>query len=340
MLKQERKRFALSLSAGILAILVGAYFSLTNGTYPMTAADLWDTLFRGHSNPELGLILFEFRLPRLIVGALVGLGLAIAGTVIQAISKNGLADPGILGINSGAGLGVVIFMYAFMGNRTLDGYFSAISMPLFGLTGGIVAALLIFGLAWERGRLDSQRLLLFGIAVGTGLGSGSIYLSLRMKSGDFDMAAVWVAGSIWNANWYFMIAMVPWFLLLLPIILFKAKLLDVFQLTEESIKSLGVRTEKQKLVLLFASVSLVAICVAAAGAIGFVGLIAPHIAKQLVGQKHMYVLPISGMIGMLLVILADLLARVVVAPAEIPAGIVVSIIGVPYFIYLLFRARA
>src|SRR5699024_2540778 len=143
---------------------------------------------------------------------------------------------------AGAGFAIVVFMYFFLGENKLAGAFAAFSMPIFGFIGGLLAAMTIFLLAWERGRLDPQRLILIGIAVGTGFGSVSLFLSLRMKSSDFDMATVWITGSIWNANWAFIIAMIPWFLVLLPIIFFKARLLDVFQLTEESVVSLGVRT--------------------------------------------------------------------------------------------------
>jgi len=338
--KHELPRFLFIFILGITACIVLSYTSLVSGSYSISLSEVWHTLLRIQPDPELDLVILDFRMPRIIIGALVGLGLGIAGTVIQAISKNGLADPGILGINAGAGLAVVAFMFFFLGNSPLDGFFSAISMPIFGFIGGLLASFLIFGLAWERGRLDPQRLILLGIAVGTGLSAVSLYLSLKMKASDFDLATVWVTGSIWNANWYFIIAIIPWFLLFLPIILFKANLLDLFQLEEENVKGLGVRTERQKLILLLCSVGLVAVCVSVSGSIGFIGLMSPHIAKRLVGLKHKYVLPISGIIGMLLVIVADLIAKTIVLPAEIPVGIVVAIIGVPYFIYLLFKARA
>ncbi|MDY0395253.1 FecCD family ABC transporter permease [Virgibacillus halophilus] len=339
MFKLEKTRFAVLFGLGMIVCAILSYTSLVTGTYAMSFTEVWQTLFRIDPQPELDLVILEFRLPRIIVGALVGLGLAVAGTVIQSVSKNGLADPSIIGINAGAGLAIVVFMYFFLGNLQTDSLLATFSMPIFGFIGGTLASLLIFILSWERGRLDPQRLLLIGIAISTGLSSVSLFLSLKMSSSDFDLATVWVTGSIWHANWYYLVAMLPWFVFFLPVIIYKAHVLDVFQLQEESVKGLGVQTEKQKIVLLLSSVGLVAACVSVSGTISFVGLISPHIARRLVGSKHRYILPLSGVIGMILVVFADLLAKTIVQPAEIPAGIIVAIIGVPYFVYLLFKAK-
>ncbi|MEN1967933.1 iron ABC transporter permease [Lentibacillus sp. N15] len=339
MFKQEKRKFIAFFGIGTFICIVLSYISLVTGTYDMTFKDVWNTLLRNNPQPELDLVILEFRLPRIIIGALVGLGLAVAGTVIQTVSKNGLADPSIIGINAGSGLAIVVFMYFFMGTLTSESLLTALSMPIFGFIGGTGAALIIFILAWEQGKLDPQRLLLLGIAISTGLSSVSLFLSLKMSSSDFDLATVWVTGSIWHANWYYLFAMLPWFIFFLPVILYKAYVLDIFQLQEESVKGLGVQTEKQKILLLLASVGLVAACVSVSGTIGFVGLISPHIARRLIGNKHKYILPLSGVVGMVLVILADLIAKNIVQPAEIPAGIIVAIIGVPYFVYLLFKAK-
>ncbi len=340
MLKRERTRFYWVAAGLILLCILFTYISLVSGTFPIAFKDVWNTLLRLETSADLDLVILEFRLPRIIIGALVGFGLAIAGAVIQAISKNGLADPGILGINAGAGLAIVIFMFFFLGNTTVEGWAAAILMPLFGFIGGMIASIVIFTLAWERGRLDPQRLILIGIAIGTGFGAISLYLSLKMKATDFEMATIWITGSIWNANWYFILTIVPWFLLFVPIIIFKSRLLDLFQLEETAVKGLGVKTEKQKLILLLTSVALVATCVSVSGSIGFIGLMSPHIARRLVGSQHRYILPISGLVGSALVIIADFIAKTIVLPAEMPVGIVIAIIGVPYFVYLLFKAKA
>ncbi|MDC2864592.1 FecCD family ABC transporter permease [Bacillus sp. BP-3] len=324
----------------LFLVIVAIYISLTNGTFDMTVVDIIRTIFRINSVPEHDLVIFDFRLPRIVIAALVGFGLGVAGAAIQGVTRNGLADPGILGINAGAGAAIVVFMFFFQGQIKSTDWFSIMLLPLFGLAGGLGSAILIYMFSWKGGRLDSQRLLLTGIAIGYGLSSFSVYLSLKMKATDFEMAAVWVSGSIYNANWKYIIAMLPWLIILVPIIQRKAYLLDMFQLEEASIKSLGISVEKEKSILLLSGIGIVSACVSVSGSIGFVGLMAPHIAKRLVGIHHNQVIPICGVIGMLLVIVSDFIAKTVFAPIELPVGIVVSIIGVPYFLYLLFKAKA
>lgn len=161
-----------------------------------------------------------------------------------------------------------------------------------------------------------------------------------MKAADFEMATVWVSGSIYNANWKYIVAMLPWVIILIPIIKRKAYILDMFQLEETRMKSLGVLVEREKSILLLSSIGLVSASVSVSGSIGFVGLMAPHIAKRLVGVRHRQVIPVCGAIGMLLVIVSDFIAKTIFQPIEIPVGIVISIIGVPYFLYLLYKTKA
>jgi iron complex transport system permease protein len=323
----------------MILILISIYISLTNGEFDMTVRDIVETLLRIHPVPEHDLVVFDFRLPRIVIAALIGFALGMVGAVIQGLTRNGLADPGILGINAGAGAAIVIFTFLFQGLPTSTGWFAIMAKPLFGLVGGLAAAALIFVFAWKRGKLDPQRLILVGIAIGSGFGAVSLFLSLKMNPQDFEMATVWLTGSIWNANWAYIAAMLPWLLILLPIVYRKAHLLDLLQLEEISVKGLGVSTEREKMILLLCCIGVVSACVSVSGNIGFVGLLAPHMARRLVGIRHQYVLPISGTLGMLLVVLSDFISKTVFKPVELPVGIVISLIGVPYFIYLLFKAR-
>lgn len=161
-----------------------------------------------------------------------------------------------------------------------------------------------------------------------------------MNAQDYESAAVWMAGSIYNANWIFVAAMLPWLIILGFYVYRKSYLLDYFQLEEDSITSLGIAVEKEKIKLLLASVGLVSACVSVSGSIGFIGLMAPHIAKQLVGIQHRYVMPASALIGACLLVIADFIGKTVFAPSELAVGIVVSIIGIPYFLYLLVKSKA
>jgi iron complex transport system permease protein len=339
MRRSMERRYWMTLVAGAVLLFAVVYVSLTNGVFNLTVTDVIKTLLRIDPVHEHDMVVFEFRLPRIVIAAFVGFGLGIAGTVVQGITKNGLADPGILGINAGAGFAGVLFMLLFEGKMIGASLLSIMAMPMFGLAGGLMAAGFIYLFAWRNGRLEPGTLILVGIAVGSGLSAATIYLSLKMNPQDYEMAAVWLTGSIWNANWNYVLSMIPWFLLLVPVVFRKAPILDVLQLGEESVKGLGVRTEKEKSVLLIASIGLVSACVSVSGSIGFVGLLSPHIAKRLVGLHHRRVMPISGLVGMLLVVISDFIAKTVFSPAELPVGIVISIVGVPYFVYLLFRAK-
>ncbi|MEF3306212.1 FecCD family ABC transporter permease [Paenibacillus sp. GYB003] len=335
----SKRRYAALLAAGTGLLLVTMYVSLSNGAFDMSVKDVFGTLLRIDPQPDLDLVILEFRLPRIVIAALVGAGLGIAGAAVQGVTRNGLADPGILGINAGAGAAMVVFLFFFQGHSTSTGWVPVLAMPMFGLAGGVIAALLIYGFARTNGRLEPQRLLLTGIAVGSGLGAVSLYLTLKMNAKDFEMAAVWTAGSIYNANWKYVVTMLPWLAALIPVIVRKSYVLDLLQLDESSARSVGVDTEKEKAALLLSGIGIVGACVAVSGGVGFIGLMAPHIARRLVGLTHARMVPVCGIAGALLVMASDWIGRVALAPSEVPVGIVVAIIGVPYFVYLLYRQK-
>ncbi len=336
----SKRRFYITLWMIVLAIIIVIFYSLMSGTFHLSVTDVIRTLLRKGDSQEYDLVIFDFRLPRILIACLVGIGLGIAGTVIQGVTKNGLADPGILGINAGAGTAVVLFMFFFHSFFQGMTWLSIMAMPLFGLVGGLLAALIIFAFSWKDGALDVERLILTGIAIGSAFGAVSLYLSLKMKATDFEMAAVWITGSIYDANWHYILAMVPWLFICIPIILKKAYILDLLQLEDSSAISLGIAINKEKSILLLSSIGLISACVSVSGSIGFIGLMAPHISRFLVGVQNKFVIPVSAAIGALLVVSADYIAKTIIAPAELPVGIIVSIIGVPFFLYLLKKAKA
>ncbi|ASS73681.1 iron ABC transporter permease [Tumebacillus algifaecis] len=336
--KLSNARFWTVLGSSLVLIVIVAYLSVTNGTFDLSVLDVCKTLLRIDPLPEHDLVVFEFRLPRLVLGALIGCALGTAGAVIQGVTRNGLADPGILGINAGAGMAVVLFMFLFQGVLSTTSWWSVLSMPLFGLIGGLIATAVIYLFATQNGRLDAQRLILVGIAIASGFGAITMYLSLKMNPRDFEMAVVWLSGSIHSANWKFVVMMLPWFLLV-PVIWFRSHILDLFQMERDSVRGLGVSVERETNILLLCSIGLVSASVAVSGSIGFVGLIAPHLARRLIGWQHRQIIPISGVIGMAIVMSGDLIGRSVFAPAELAVGIVISIIGVPYYVYLLMRTK-
>ncbi|MCI3922212.1 iron ABC transporter permease [Paenibacillus sp. TRM 82003] len=338
-MRRGKGRFSKAVVTLLAAIAAGAYLSLTNGTFDLSLGDVLRTLLRIDPVPEHDLVVFDFRLPRIVLALVIGFALGIAGAAVQGLTRNGLADPGILGIHAGAGMFIVGFMFLVQGSMQETGWAAVMTMPFFGFIGGLAAFALIYYFAKERGTLDPQRLILVGIAMTSGFGAVTMYVSLKMNPQDYEMAVVWLAGSIYGANWKFVVATLPWLLLFAPALWVRARTLDVLQLGEPSSVNLGVRVESEKRWLLAGSVGLVSASVSVSGSIAFVGLIAPHVARRLVGLKHRHILPVSGLVGAAMVVVGDFIGKTIFAPAELAVGIVISIIGVPYFITLLFRGK-
>lgn len=323
----------------ILACLIVSVFliSLNTGTFKIPPLDVVKSLI-GLGSEEQSVILFEFRMPRMVIAILVGSALAISGAIMQGLSRNPLADPGIIGINAGAGLTVVVFVYFFFGKVETGTLLSVFILPLFALVGALLAAVIIYTLAWKNG-VSSTRLILVGIAVAAGFGAVSLIFSMKMTSNDFRFATIWLAGSLWGTDWKFVLSALPWMLIFLPIAFCKAHVLNVMNLGDAAAVGLGINVEKERRKLLFIAVCLAGASVAVAGGIGFIGLMAPHLARRLVGGKHQIMLPTAALIGTFLLLFADLISRSVLTTSEIPVGFVISIIGAPYFIYLLMRTK-
>lgn len=321
----------------LVLLFLACLTSLNLGVVPISPSEVFDT-FLGNGTKQQQLVLFEIRLPTLVLALLVGAGMAVSGTILQSVTRNELADPGILGINAGAGVAVVIFISFFKTVTGSLGTFSAFALPLFSFLGALLTAGLIMSLAWKRG-FHSIRLILVGIGINAGLGAILIALQLRMTPHDFMQAMVWLSGDLWATQWKFVWAILPWFLILIPYTMYKAHTLNVLNLGGQVATGLGIRTDRERLLLLLLAVGLAGLGVAAGGGITFLGLIAPHIARRLVGPNHHLLLPIAAILGSLLLLTADTIGTNVLSPTEIPAGLVVSMVSAPYFIYLLMKQR-
>ncbi|OUQ88439.1 iron ABC transporter permease [Brevibacillus brevis] len=335
---QTRKRNRAFAVMTILAILIFIAFiiSMNTGYIRLSPSDLLMTLI-GSGTDKQSLILFEFRLPRIVISLLIGAGLAVSGCIIQGISRNALAEPGILGINAGAGLMVMLFISFYPSTSAAPVFL----LPVLALLGASVTAALIFVLSYKRHKgLSPTRIILTGIAVAAGMSAAMIVLTLKLSPDKYQFVATWLAGSIWGTNWKFVLSLLPWIAILIPYVFYKARVMNVLNLGEELAKGLGAPVAIEQLKLLAAAVGLAASCVAVSGGIGFVGLIGPHLARRLVGPKHEMLLPTSALAGALLVIVADTIGRWIMQPSEIPTGIVVAVIGAPYFLYLLARSKA
>lgn len=330
---RKQRRAIVIMSIMVVLAIVIVLISLNTGTITLAPLRVfWTWLGQGTSTENL--IMFEYRLPRIIITILAGIGLGVAGSVLQGVSRNSLADPGILGINAGAGLGLIIFVSFF---RTMEGSISLL-IPLFTFGGGVLIAMVIFALSYDRQRgILPIRLILVGIAVAAGVSAITLLLSLRLDADTYAFAATWLAGSVWGREWENVWALLPWIIVLVPWVYLHSKTLDMFVLGDEIASSLGNSTTKSRIQLLLLAVGLACASVSMVGSIGFIGLIAPHIARQLVGARHRHFVPVAAMIGMIILLSADTIGRSIFQPNFVPAGVVVALIGGPYFIYILFK---
>lgn len=326
--KRTRQRLlpGLILSVTCAAIM----FSVNCGYLKIPYENILESLIHPNS-PEASVVLLQIRMPRIILAVLCGMGLALSGCTLQAVTENPLADPGILGINAGAGFSVMLFLTFFPSLHIS----SMIYQPLFALAGGLLAAVLLYGFSKRNGKIRPDYLLLGGIGVSAGFSSFMLILAADMDSSSYQLVARWLAGNIWGSSWHQIHALIPYLLILIPLLLTRVNILDILLLGEETSLALGVRVEKERRILLIVAVALAASCISVSGGIGFVGLVAPHVSRRLVGPRHSYLLPVSMLIGGLFLLLADTMGRSLFQPIEIPAGIMISIFAAPYFLYLL-----
>lgn len=277
-------------------------------------------------------VVIGFRLPRIVIGALAGAGLAVSGVLLQGVTRNPLAAPSIVGINGGAALGAVMVLF-------LLPTAPAGSIPLAALVGGVVTGATAYLLSRKGGVVAPGRLALVGLAIGAlALALVQLLIVRFLFAGDYQTALTWLVGSLWGRSWEHVGQIAPWSLLLLPAAWLFADHLDLLGLGDDVARGLGSRLETLRAGLLAIAVGLAASAVAAAGAVAFVGLIAPHLARMLVGAQHRALIPTAALLGATLVLVSDSTGRGLFPPTEIPFGLITALIGSPYFVYLLRRA--
>lgn len=330
---QQVRRFRVTLFTAIILLILAFIISIGTGYAPLTPGELFRTII-GQGTQRENLILFQFRMPRIFVAVLAGMGLAVSGAILQSITKNPLSDPGILGINAGAGLMIVVYIMFFSVESTSFLYI----LPLFALAGGIVTAAIIYVMSYIKGEgVEPTRLVLIGVGLAAALYGATLVLSTRLDMEDHSFMANWMAGRIWGDDWVFVLSLAPWILILFPIVFMKANVLNTLTLHENVSIGVGVNIGKERIILIIIAVALASASVAVSGGIAFVGLMAPHISRSLVGPRHQAFLPITALLGGILLLTADSIGRVILDPSGIPAGIIVTILGAPYFMYLLAR---
>lgn len=329
-------RFLKVLSLALLALGIAFYGDLRTGFVGISDGQLLGALVGG-GDEALRTTIFDFRLLRTVAALLIGTGLGLAGAVFQTISRNELASPSLLGVNAGAGLGVMLLIYGVSTETNLPIW----AIPLVAVLGALVAAVTIYRLSYRKGRvLSPQTLVLTGISLAAGIHALQMLLIVRLDPNKFHIINTWVIGSLAGVSWSHVAFLGPVVLGLGFVLWARYMDLNVLSLADETAIGLGLRINWARFAYLMMAVVLAAVCVAVGGNIAFVGLIAPHIGRRLVGADHAYSLPITALAGAVLVIAADWFGRAIIAPDEILIGIVVAMIGAPYFLYILARARA
>lgn len=328
------ERFGISRTAWRLTILIlfaflavlGSFLSLTKGSSVITMEQIVELLLNPGTDPQ-SQIIWNIRMPRTIVGALVGINLSLSGAILQAIMRNPLADPHIIGISSGAGLAGVVIMILF---PALEYLITPVAF-----VGAMLAAICIYILAWKNG-IKPVRIILAGVAVSAFLSAGISGLMI-FYSDRVHGALMWMVGGLAARSWPHVNIILPYAILGLVLALASAAYLNILQLGDEMARGLGVNVEVTRIVMTAIAALLAASAVSVVGLLGFVGLVVPHAARLLIGSDYRFLLPAAALLGVAIVTLSDTFARVIFAPIELPVGIIMAFLGAPFFLFLLRR---
>ena len=343
-LRAQRRRTTLWLAAltaglvvtGVIAVGTGA-IAISPGTVARVLSHQLFGLGEVTWAPAQEAIIWQVRLPRVLLGLLVGAGLAVCGVALQAMVRNVLADPYLLGINSGASSGAAAAILFGAGAG-----FGQYALPASAFLGALAASLLVFLIARSGGRVTSIRLLLAGVAVGYALYATTSFLIFASGSAEGARSVIfWLLGSLGLAQWNGLLAVVAVAVLAtIALLTLSGRGLDALAIGDETAHTLGVSPDRFRTLLLVLVALTVGVVVSAAGSIGFVGLVVPHLARRAVGSAHSVAIPAAALMGAILLVWADVLARVLLQPQEIPIGIVTALLGAPFLIVLIRRFSA
>ena len=336
---RPRRRWWLLLGGAILAVLVGV-IAVAWGSFaipPLAVAGILIQRVMGIITAGAwGTVILEIRLPRVILAALVGASLAPSGAVYQGLFRNPLADPYLIGVSAGAGLGATIAI-AF-GLQARWGGLGAVSLLAF--VGALATTALVYGLARIGGRTSVATLLLAGVALASFLSAVTTYLMFHAEDAFRTVHIVgWLMGTFALSNWSHVRLLAPVALVILVLLWAFSHRLNILQLDEEQAQQLGVPVERTRLILIVAASLLTATAVSVSGVIGFVGLIVPHAVRLVWGPDHRFLVPMSALVGAIFMILADGVARTLLSPSELPVGVVTAFCGAPFFLYLLRQRK-
>ncbi|WP_422109202.1 FecCD family ABC transporter permease [Vibrio fluvialis] len=324
-----------------LIVAISAIYSITVGPMNISFRDSLSSLLLQSDDiaKHINLVIHEIRFPRTLLCMLVGAILALCGTVMQGLFRNPLAEPGIIGVSAGASLGAALAI-VLLGNLNFDArWMNAITLPLCAFLGGALTTIVVYRLGTNKFGTSVIIMLLAGVAISAVSGAGIGYLNYVADDQMLRDLTLWSMGSFAGANWQSITLCGITLLGLYFYFTRRAMALNALLLGESEARHLGIPIQRLKRALIVLSAVGVGVTVSAAGMIGFVGLVVPHLGRMLVGPDHRNLLPISALLGALLLTIADMFARVAAAPAELPIGIVTALVGAPFFLYLLFQQK-
>lgn len=318
-----KRKLSIRYSLVILCLIISIFISLCVGS------TMFNPLHALKSVIKLDdFIINEYRLPRTLLGLIVGSSLAIAGAVIQGVVRNPLASPDVIGITKGASLAAVIVIMVFPTAPL-------IVLPIASFIGALIISLILSFLI-SKFNVKGSTLALIGLAIGA-ICSAIVQFLLIRNPMDANNALVWLTGSLYGHTIENFYSILPWFIITLPLVIALSYQLDILNLGDSIAIALGAKVQRLKMILLILSVMLAGASISVVGGISFLGLIAPHIARTIVGQRYIHVVIMSGLIGSILILVSDGLARGIHPPLDVPVGVIIAIIGVPYFLFLLRR---
>lgn len=318
----------------IILMIALAIIDLNTGDMKITPSEIINLLI-GNGNYSQSIVIFDFRMPRIVITLIVGFSLAIAGSVIQTTTQNPMADTSFLGINSGAGIAVMLFI-ALVKNQDANIYL----LPILALIGALISTTLVFIFSYKRNSgITPNRLLLTGVALSGCFSSIMVLLTLKLSPDNYQFVMNWLTGSIWGTSWEYILIALPWIIICTIVIFTKLTILDSFNLGDDVAQSLGISLKRERIILISLSVILAGVSVSISGGIGFIGLITPNLARRIIGYKHSKQLVLSGMLGSFLLLAADTIGQLISSSSEIPVGIIVALIGAPYFVYILIKSN-
>jgi iron complex transport system permease protein len=338
---KSRRLLSVSSIGGLLvACVIIALLALTVGSVTIPFKTVWQVLIshlpfvhvQGNWSSTTDMIITGIRLPRILLAGAVGTALSTAGATYQGLFRNPLADPYLIGVAQGAALGAVagfLLPWTFGGNYLI---------PIMAFAGAVIAVTVVYLIARVGKTLPMTTLILAGVAIGSLLMSVTTYLTM-ISADKVHSILSWLMGNFSNSNWDQLKIISPYIVVGVVVIFLFARPLNVMQLDEEQAQQLGINVERTKIILLAAATLITAAAVCFVGTIGFVGIIVPHIVRLIWGPDHRLLLPLSAITGAILMILADTASRTLMAPSEIPVGVITAFIGAPFFLFLLRRTK-